>query len=88
MRHIQRGLVLGITRSLVKEGSLKRAFFDSPRTLYETLSVYPYNGKGLMVAPSEWIRAGRQGYYVITKSVIDKKASTYRLLNQLLYGNI
>lgn len=70
-----RKVILNLTRKLVKEGHLKRAFFDSPRTLYETLSVYPYNGKGLMMAPSEWIQSGNHDYYIITKSIIDKKTN-------------
>lgn len=70
-----RKAILNLTRKLVKEGHLKRGFFDSPRTLYETLSVYPYNGKGLMMSPSEWIQSGHHDYYIITKSIIDKRTN-------------
>jgi hypothetical protein len=70
--------VLQCTRSLVKSNCIKRAFFDSPRTIYETLSVYPYSGRGLVVTPSEWLCGSN--CYVITNSTIDKGTN--------LHGNV
>ena len=57
-----------LVSELAQTGYLRKAYFDTPRTLYQVLSVFILHGTGLRVAPLTW----KDRYYVITKASLDQ----------------